>query len=379
MKTFLASLILIGGSIVGFYPMAHAQVNNDESLDADFDPISSEDVDIEGSSVEKTTGPSLNAGARQNRSIYIVNQTTSAAKSESKAKTDQESINVSDSRASELRKSRQRAELETELKATEKIEEARLRDERRRNEVLFGDRFNDLEKEEHSRRSHQQSSGATMVQTVPVYIQQQPAVKEKHEDKESLIEEIRDLFDKKEQGHGGIGKNPQSVKNYMFLSAGLTEFPKAENIQGSGAFGIGLGAELQDRFLLEGMFQYASYTKHYLTQSDIDEYTGSAALKVQFNHALFRPYAGATAAYSYRTYSDEMGASRQTSSSALDVGMVGGAQFEVNPDFTVGGEFRYLWNLTSKTPDYYAIMYPGEEPLDTFSHYVLALVARFNY
>lgn len=361
MKTLLAVLLLIGTPYL-------AKAQADDSFDLDLDPVSSEELSVDGKTAEKGPGTSLKSEARQNRSIYIVNQASSGAKakaeSESESKTEQNDTTLLNSRADELKKNRKRAEVETELKATEKIEESRLKDERRRSETLFGERFRDLE----------HNGETTVAPTAPV-VPVAPVGVKPGLDRDELREELKYALKEKD------AKKARSNTSYVLLSAGLTEFPKADNIQGNGVFGLGLGVEVNDHILVDGMFQYASYRATYPWPKSIDEYSGTGAVKFQFSKGAFRPLAGGLITYSYRAYNDDFNYNNvQTHSNALDAGVLGGAQFALTDDFFIGGEFRYLWNLTSKTGDgFYNVFVPNSQPLDEFSHYVIAITGRLNF
>jgi hypothetical protein len=364
MKTLLSVLILLGASI-----LAQAQV--DDSFDLDLGPVVSEDIGEEGAQESKDPPSAVNSETKQNRSIYIVNQATSGSKAGAASKTEQNDTAILGSRAEDLKKNRHRAEMETELKATEKIEESRLDDERRRSEALFGERFKDLDRKNEPTAQPVYVPGPQPV-VQPVV---QPVIQQGL-DREELREELKSVLSEKEVQKKKAGP----TKSYFIAMAGLTEFPKADNIQGSGAFGIGLGVEAKEKILVEGMFQYASFQKSYPYPTDIEEYSGIGAIKFQFSSGTIRPLAGGLAVYSYRTYTDNFVAqSRQASSSVLDAGVLGGAQFELTDDFAIGAEFRYLWNITSKTGDAYPLLFPNEQPLDQFSHYVVGITGRFNF
>ncbi len=353
MRTLLAVLLLLGTPYL-------AKAQADDSFDLDLEPVTSEELSVDSKPTESEPSNSLKSEARQNRSIYIVNQASSGSKAGAASKTEQNDTDIVGSRAEELRKNRQRAEVETELKATEKIEESRLHDERRRSDTLFGERFKDLEKSG-------EPTPAPVPVPAPVYVPVPVAPAHvAHENEHDEYYEAR--------------KKPSFSKNYVIGMVGLTEFPKADNIQGNGAMGIGLGVEAQERVLVEGMFQYASFKSTYPYPSNIDEYSGIGALKFQFSKGTIRPIAGALAVYSYRQYTDDFSyINRQSHSSVLDAGVLGGAQFALSDDFAIGAEFRYLWNLTSKTDGYYSAFFPNQQPLDNFSHYVFAITGRFNF
>jgi len=363
MKAIISVLLLVGAPLF----VAHAQTK-EESFDLDLDPVVSEELsgDKNGSLSDKS--PSIQSETKQNKSIYIVNQASSGAKADSKSKTEQIDTTILGSRADELKKNRQRAEMETEFKASEKIEESRLTDERRRSEELFGDRLKNYD------------TAPSVQQVAPIVVQPAPAPA--GIGREELREDLKTILSEKEEQK----KAKSSSTSYVIGMAGLSEFPKADNVQGNGVFGIGLGVEAQERLLVEGMFQYASYQSNYIWLKDIEEYSGSLAVKMQFSKGSIRPLAGAVAIYSYRTYTDnyqqyqyQTGGTQQTRVNALDAGVLGGAQFAVTDEISLGAEFRYLWNITSKPGGYYPAYFPNSAPLDNLNHYSALITGRMNF
>lgn len=353
MKTILAVMILIG---TPFY--VKAQV--DDSFDLDIDPVLSED--IEGVPSD-TPSNSLKSDAKQNRSIYIVNQASSGSKAGANSKTEQNDTAISGSRAEDLKRSRQRAEVETELKVTEKIEESRLNDERRRNDILFGDRYREME-------NANRPVPPPVVAPAPAPVIIYPSDRGEHQEPSQSVVREKELLKS--------GTPPSSA--YFIGMVGFNQFPRAENIQGNGAFGVGLGIETPAHFLVEGMFQYGVYQSTWPWPKQINDYAGIGAIKYQFGNGTIVPLVGATIVYSYRTYEDSFGYSgRQSSSNVLDAGLLGGAEVTITDSFSLGTEFRYFWNLTSQTDGYYQVYFPNQQPLDTFSHYILALTARYNF
>jgi len=367
MKAIISVLLLVGAPLF----VAHAQ-STEDSFDLNLEPVVSEELSGDKNSNVVEKSPSIQSETKQNRSIYIVNQASSGAKADSKSKTEQTDTAILGFRADELKKNRQRAEIETEMKASEKIEESRLSDERRRSDELFGDRL----------KNSGSSSTSYQPQPAPIVIQSAPAPTGIGRDE--LREDLKTILSEKEEQKQ---KEKSQSTSYVIGMAGLTEFPKADNIQGSGVFGLGLGVEAKENFLVEGMFQYASYQSKYPWMKNIEEYSGSLAVKMQFNKGVIKPLAGALAVYSYRTYTDnyqqyqyQFGGTQEARVNVLDAGILGGAQFEISEDFTLGGEFRYLWNITSKQNNsYYPTFFPNSEPLDNLSHYAFVLTGRFNF
>src|SRR6185312_2601845 len=91
---------------------------------------------------------------------------------------------LTESGAEKLRKARQEAELYTEQNIVQKLEQSRLEDEKKRADVLFGDKFNQL-------NNQQNAQAAPAVVAAPVAVQQvaAPAADNKV-DKEQIRNEV---------------------------------------------------------------------------------------------------------------------------------------------------------------------------------------------
>ncbi|MBX3018077.1 MAG: porin family protein [Bdellovibrionaceae bacterium] len=220
---------------------------------------------------------------------------------------------LTESRADRLRKARQDAEMKTEEKLVERIEHSRLEDERRRAEVLFGDRFNKLMNQSEQKAAQeteqkqiivnenygvqgdvtqgaQASSQQTAVQEQkaqpvmvdvpaqqPVYVPvpvivQQPEVKKAEEsqvviidkkeetiiDREAIKNELRAELDshKKNAEH----EAETETRGYVAGMIGMGDFPDVQNVRGNYSLGFAIGTKINDRMLVEGTFQYSNFS-----------------------------------------------------------------------------------------------------------------------
>lgn len=362
---FIAVLAMVPASMV------LAQSSLDDEINAELDRM----YQVRNSA--PSVQVNVQASPNQNQSTGQVTEARSATVTTTEVETKVvqkqpttviEASPLSESRAERLRKARQDAEMKTEEKLVERIEHSRLEDERRRAEVLFGDRFNQLmnQSEQKSAQDTQQkqiivnenygvqgdvtqgaqasSSQATaqeqkaqpvMVDVPaqpPVYVPvpvivQQPEVKKPEEselviidkkedkhvetiDRESLKNELRAELDAHKH------EEKAETRGYVAGMIGMGDFPDVQNVRGNYSLGFAIGTKINDRMLVEGTFQYSNfsieqmdsgpwgYDPYYSRITEMDQYTGSGVIKYQLLGGSFRPVVGGVLAYNYRTFSD---------------------------------------------------------------------------
>jgi hypothetical protein len=306
-----------------------------------------------------------------------------------------ESTPLVESKADQLRKSRQEAEVATETGIVEKLEQSRLEDEKKRAEVLFGDKFNNLMKQGTQPTAEAVSApvapvvapiAAPVVPVVAVEPVAAPKVEETVVKSGPSAEELALAAEKKaeldrEMVRGEINTAIAELKkveeekpvrkSYAALLVGATDYPDAENVKPQYSLGVAIGKQMNDRFVLEGSFQYSNFqveqrflTGTYFSGScyydfagncypritEMNQYTTSAVLKYQLFSGMIKPEIGGLFSYTYRSFSDKQFAisSGTVSSQALDMGVVGGIGIELSENTTVGIDAKYSWNLTNK-------------------------------
>jgi hypothetical protein len=307
---------------------------------------------------------------------------------------------LTESGAERLRKARQEAELYTEQNIVQKLEQSRLEDEKKRADVLFGDKFKQLNEQQN------QQPAAPAVVAAPVAVQQvtapvAAAPEEKQDnkvDKEQIRSEVSAaLADLKAQA-----EEKPKAQNYIGVLGGGGSYPDAKNVRGQYAAGVSVGKKFDDRLVVEGTFMYSNYqvdqTQNtgcvmvdpytgtcYPRITNMNQYAGQALVKYQLFSGTIRPEIGALGAYTYRTFSDsQFSMSNSTASSnALDAGVMTGASLELTDKFSVGLDFRYMWNLTYKTsglqPSFQQSFLGSSSPIETMNYYTVNLVGRFAF
>jgi opacity protein-like surface antigen len=268
------------------------------------------------------------------------------------------------SRADEIRKARQGAEIQTESKIVEKLEESRLEDERRRADRLFGNRWESVKEEEAPvaapvvEAAPVQAAPAPVIQVVPVQVEAQDdsASDEKIDSaKSEIINEIRASQTIKEEAKS-------ELKNSTYVGAllGMSEY-NADNMQGNGAAGFSVGTVMSNGLIVEGSFVYSNY---YIDEywkvdyfKELDQYNFNLSVKYSPLMGMFRPFAGVTAGYTHRLYTDRTpdtyGAGvpddEEITTGAVDAGLLLGVDLAVTQSFTIGAEYRYSRNIVNRS------------------------------
>lgn len=350
----------------------------------------------------QTTAPAVSAPTMTNVApVTVVKQPTVSI----------EASPLQESRADMLRRSRQDAEVGTEQKIVEKLESSRLEDEKRRSDVLFGDKFNQL---------GQQNTQQVIVpqqqvqQYQPIYapVQQAPVVQEQvvapkyaatPEDK-MLDEEMvkAEVAASIAQYDAEKNAKPKS-KNYLAGGVGIGEYVDAVNVKNNYNLSFAIGSKVSDHVLVEGNFNYGNYQIEQRTGygywnsmgygsgfpyiTDMDQYSLGGTAKYQLFNGVFRPVFGGTLAYTYRTFSDKQFgmANNDAQSHSLDAGLVAGADLELSEDFALGLEFKYMFlNFLNRNQNRFSrgfsqSVYGNETPIERLQQMTISVMGRATF
>jgi len=318
---------------------------------------------------------------------------------------------LTESRADRIRKARQDVEVQTEQKIVEKLELSRIEDERRRGEVLFGDRF-----------SQMSNVNTPPPAPVPVYVAPAPAPvvvapppvavvpapiqevaapmpsREEKLDKETVRAEISAaLADFKEK------EEKPKDRSYMSALLGVADYPDAKNLKGQYAAGFSFGKTFANQMQIEGSLIYSSYQveqvcsyykpcggyvygQYYPTITQMDQYQASLASKYQIFSGMLRPVIGAAMSYTYRSFTDSQFAryNSDATSQALDIGFVTGADIVISDSFTLGLDYRYYMNVTSQNSSQFqkSFVFPNGvsgKAVEKLNYYTLGIVGRTSF
>ena len=305
---------------------------------------------------------------------------------------------LTESKADAIRKNRQNEEMNTETRIVEKLEQSRMEDEKKRAAVLFGDKFDALQ--------NGQQAPAPMAPAVqvapapqpvqPIYVEQKrepvvaaPAVEEKETlSRDAVREEVRAALD--EDSKAVVA--PVELR-YFGAYAGIGEYPDVKNVKGNYTLGAAFGTRYE-YFMVEGAFMMSNYgvdVNNYtyggyrMDSYDVNQYQGSLTAKYQMLGGMVRPIIGGTIAYSYRKYAltnSYTNASQDTGNSqAIDLGINTGIDLEFSPKFSLGVDFRYMFNMSSKITSNYSNSSYGQigTPLEKLQYYTTGIWARVNF
>jgi hypothetical protein len=311
---------------------------------------------------------------------------------------------LADSRADSIRRNRQDEEMKTESKIVEKLEQSRMEDEKRRAQVLFGDKFDTLQNGSQQPQVVAPVAAPAPVQVAPSsQIQAQPIIIEQSDSlsKDDVREEIRAALEEQEE------EIVAPVQQKYFAGvAGIANYPDAKTIQGNYSLGASFGTRY-DLFMVEGTFLFSNYTvagvDYYSTgvsggsiyyprtisdQFNMNQYQGIISAKYQLLDGFVRPYLGGLMSYSYRTYESNFTTYRPldgsyiykgdtvATSHSIDLGTDVGVDLEFNDRISIGANFKYLFNLSSRINGDTA----GEgTAVEKQQYFITGLTARVNF
>ena len=395
----MKSKMLVG--LLAILPViAMAASNFDEEVNAELDKMYAQNKTKTAQTPGTAVQVNVNQAPEQNQNVV-----QAQAQPQKQPTTIIEASPLTESRADRIRKARQETEIQTEQKIVEKLEMSRIEDERRRGEVLFGDRFSQLANQQQQQAAPVVVATPTPAPTpvsvvvAPLPVQEvAPAKREESMDKDSVRAEISAaLADLKEKD--------EKPKDKMYFAGllGVGDYPDAKNLKGDYAAGFAIGKTFANQMQVEGAFTYSSYKveqvcsyflpcggfvggMYYPTITKMDQYQGSLTAKYQILSGMLRPVVGAALAYTYRSFTDTQFAryNSDATSTALDLGFVTGADIMLSESFSLGLEYRYFTNVTNQSSSQFQQSFlnpqnPGAKPVERLNYYTLGIVGRTSF
>jgi hypothetical protein len=387
----------------------HLSFAQSGNFDADVDQELDQMYANKQSGAAVTPASPTTASRNGGQPIYILNQATPTSNASAQNTATQvqkqpvaiiESTPLVESKAEMMRKNRQDAEIRTEQKIVEKLESSRLEDERRRADALFGNKLNQMQPAQNENNNNvivtapapQPTPAAVAAPTpAPAPVVMVPPAEPKENVRDVVREELNSAMklDKDDEELA-----PKETKYFSGI-IGIGDYPDVSNVRGNYTVGAAFGTRF-DFMILEGTFmlsnftvdQAATMTRPY-SVIDGNQYQFGVGAKYQLMSGLVRPVLGGVAAYSYRKYDWKnlgpyYGQTYQSTSDshAVDLGVTAGVDLEFNKKFSLGFEYRYMFNLMSRIPNQ-SIMtgpqYSNETPLEKLSYYTLGLAAKVNF
>lgn len=355
MAAVIASLLLAVTSFQGFA---------ETEVDGDF-----QDAVIQDSIVE-TTAKTIKKSDAPQAGVIILNTNSNDNQNDSEALADAESdvevvaatdvtaTNEALSQADSMRNARKSAEISTEQRIVEKLEASRLEDERRRADVLFGDRFESMDQKKVIKKKK------VIIENEDEYgydediVEKKVIVKKVIKEEPKVIEPIHTHTVAVEAPH-----HLHHEKTYMGLTVGGMSYDAA-NVESNYAAGVMIGRDLGNGVNVEGSFLYSSHFVDkfwtYGLYSEVSQYDFGLTGKYNILSGAFKPFVGAGLNYAYRIYqdriyygggygSDEYGSEANTH--AVDASLLAGLDFELSRSFSIGAEVKYSTNVFVKNDE----------------------------
>jgi hypothetical protein len=305
---------------------------------------------------------------------------------------------VSESRAEAMRRARQNAEVQTEQKIVEKLEESRLKEENERAERLFGNKLESTSAA--TATAVATPTGAAATATAVTTTVAEPVKEEKKDEPTVNIEKVEIVTPVKEEAAPvstvAIDEvKPVEAKDKFYVSP-ILAVPSydASNVKSNYGLGIALGSILKNNIGIEGTFLYSNHTVDTYWQapiySDLDQYDFSASAKYYVFPGQLRPYAGVSLTYIYRQYQDRVQSgsawlanpySQTEETHAVNAGILGGVDFAINDNVMIGAGFDWNFNIMSKSDfNYSSYNLPANsKPLEEIDYYTLKLNAKISF
>lgn len=352
----------------------------------------------------------VNQGEQATRIVTEDGRTIILNSSQSNAKVSNQPATVvqaapvaADSRTEALRKARESAELGTEQRLAEKLEESRLQDEKNRADRLFGREAaapaattTEVKAVEVQAVQVQQVQPQVQQQVQPqaqpvvaqpvqqvapaaIVVQPAPAVQAVAADaaKVAVVEEIR-------------------KDSYYFIGGiGTAQYYGAVNVVSNAAAGFGVGWDKGEGLAYEADFMYSNYMINeywkppYVAFKEMAQYDFSGAIKYSFMKGNFKPMVGGFVTYSYRSYTNRgpcmctgMPTDTSLTSGAVNVGLIAGAEYKLTREFAVGLEYRYSMNLWARSDDRFIkpeYLMNGTTPIENMSYYSFMLNGKYTF
>ncbi len=194
-----------------------------------------------------------------------------------------------------------------------------------------------------------------------------------------------------------VARKPEKIKKfYASTLIGIGAYPEVSNIDKGYNASIAAGYHYSEPLMFEVGFGVAKSqlsVKNQLHTNqrdnfDVNQYQGNLAAKYRLDGLFgtnFIPQVGATLSYTYRKYSQTSNIILLTgntgSSTAMDAGLGGGVDYDLNKSLSLGAEFRYMFNLSNQVSANYtnpSYGYIGTS-IESLQYYVAGVAARLNF
>lgn len=292
-----------------------------------------------------------------------------------------EAAPVVESKAEQLRKARQGAEISTEQKIVEKLEESRLKEEQDRADRLFGNKLDataQKQLEQAVQVEQQKLQPAPVIAPAPIAPPPAQVTIEKVEIVQPApvgpaAPEIKSIKEVKEEAPAASVSAKQSdlepaqeepsQKWYVDGSLGAVTYD-ASNVKGNFGGGVAVGMLVDERISAELGFLYSNHFVDTFWEPGIfremDQYDITLSGKYNILTGRIRPYIGAGADYIIRNYQQRILKSNgyggvetiagpsEAQTDSVNFIALAGADFQINNNFSIGAGVQYSTNIMNR-------------------------------
>jgi outer membrane protein W len=349
------------------------------------------------------------ATSTSTKEVNININTNSAQQASAQPTTVVEAAPVAESKAEGLRKARQDAEVSTEQKIVEKLEDSRLQEERARADRLFGNKLD----------PQPAVAPAPVPAPAPVVAAPAPApapVQEKPAqvtiEKVEIIQPAaiapvpaEPVAESKANIKEEAAAEPAKAKYYVSGLAGNLSY-QANNVHSNYGLGVAVGTILDERIALELGYFYSNSSIDDIWQGGIyhklDQNDLSASGKYYILSGKLKPYLGGSVSYINRKYQDVQTNvysnqnsfgnngyySGSESTQSVDMGVLAGVDFAINEQFMVGLGVDYNFNVMTMNnmPNNQYYVWNGQgyqsvnvQQLEKINFYAIKANAKFTF
>lgn len=187
---------------------------------------------------------------------------------------------------------------------------------------------------------------------------------------------------------------------YISGAVGTIGYPDVSNITGQYAASASIGYIMDGMFMFEAGLGIAQYKMESLNPTilnrmdkfDIDQYSATAAAKYRYAFGRVVPNGGVIVQLTQRNFlqrdPNNIGNNSVTAergnSQTTDAGFIGGVDFEMNRDFAIGVEAKFLTNVANSADEVVNINSNTQSgynvtPIEKLQSYSAGISARMNF
>ena len=346
------------------------------------------------------------AGESQTKQgVIILNTTTVAPATSQQPATVVEAAPAVESKAEALRKARVGAEVSTEQKIVEKLEESRLKEEQERADRLFGNKFDAPATAAQSQTvvvPAEKPAQPTQVTIEKVEIVQ-PAQSQLAAPEIQSVKPVEEAPKAEATSSLAVSEEEAAAPvkaNQLYVSGALGGVSyDASNVKGNFGGGFAVGMLMNERVAVEASFLYSN---HFIDTfwnpgiyRELDQYDIGINAKYYILTTRLQPYIGAGVSYITRNYKQRIVTQNvygsvsvadgpsEDQTEAINLNLMAGADFVVNDHFRIGGGLDYSTNVMNRNEfnfaNYYTSLPENTKALEEIDFMTLKVTGTLTF